>query len=78
MNANLEHPDSPEALSGRLPAMTSGFVSKKGAFALAHILMVLAKAALTQVNLDAGQDSPTRREITATACLVAISDRYLS
>jgi hypothetical protein len=51
MNANLEHPDSPDALSGRLPAMTSGFVSKKeGAFALAYILIVLPKAILTQIK----------------------------
>jgi hypothetical protein len=50
MNANLEHLDSPDALSGRLPAMTSGFVSNKGAFALAHILIVLPKTILTQVK----------------------------
>jgi hypothetical protein len=50
MNANLEHLDSPGALSERLPAMTSGFVWKKGAFALGHILIVLPKAILTQVK----------------------------
>jgi hypothetical protein len=66
MNANLEHLDSPGALSGRLPAMTSGFVWKKGAFALGHILIVLPKAILTQVKTqrrggDHHQVQPRRR-----------------